>query len=568
MGMNSNHSEKRFNETYLPVQFQSIFKYVYDDNMNATYHTQSKIINFLSIYKHLLNMNANHLVNRVDDTATTSCLNDRTSNYTSELIKDGLLTNDQTTLNPTWSTVVPFKLPAIDTYKPSQLGTHLSISNTMSNRYKCPHVPESHSSIRNSNFKPSNPMGISFSSSSSSSSFPLLYGSYTKSKFDSSVNSRIKPLISVNKDTLSTRISCVAATSVIMSSPSMSSSSKLSLSPSSSASSSPLSSSPSALSSDSMNPSSYVSKQLTVQILKRLARLPNHLGPYICRLCNQYFENALKLANHRCPLILHTDYRCPECDKVFSCPANLASHRRWHKPKSNEISEQTASVHAPSCSASHIYSNFANKKYFDCNYKKPVTQSKYQSKRMYSSSFLMCNRNAVVPHETQKLIKGNIHGGTCDTFHYNQSNQSISISKCLKKLNFSVQALLEDPFNNNDDNCHLMNNKSSIMDCNEKTIHSTLSEQQKYHNSSEINLNTVHTTVDDNKSIANYSVANITSSSIYNVDLPLTNNRTSIRCNYCNSVLSTQNLLESHMLQHIFDNLKSVNLPVSINTSV
>ena len=24
--------------------------------------------------------------------------------------------------------------------------------------------------------------------------------------------------------------------------------------------------------------------------------------------------------------------RCSECDKVFNCPANLASHKRWHRP--------------------------------------------------------------------------------------------------------------------------------------------------------------------------------------------------------------------------------------------
>ncbi|KAF5395167.1 hypothetical protein PHET_06689 [Paragonimus heterotremus] len=72
------------------------------------------------------------------------------------------------------------------------------------------------------------------------------------------------------------------------------------------------------------------------RVRARLAKIPNLLGPYNCRLCGEEFGDAFKLAGHRCPCIAHTDYRCPECEKVFNCPANLASHRRWHKPKSIE----------------------------------------------------------------------------------------------------------------------------------------------------------------------------------------------------------------------------------------
>lgn len=32
--------------------------------------------------------------------------------------------------------------------------------------------------------------------------------------------------------------------------------------------------------------------------------------------------------------------RCPECDKTFNCPANLASHRRWHKPQTSSSTNE------------------------------------------------------------------------------------------------------------------------------------------------------------------------------------------------------------------------------------
>jgi DNA-directed RNA polymerase subunit RPC12/RpoP len=66
---------------------------------------------------------------------------------------------------------------------------------------------------------------------------------------------------------------------------------------------------------------------------RKLAEIPDIIKSTNCALCKVKFDDVIHLARHKCPRIVHEEYKCSECEKVFSCPANLASHKRWHGPR-------------------------------------------------------------------------------------------------------------------------------------------------------------------------------------------------------------------------------------------
>lgn len=100
----------------------------------------------------------------------------------------------------------------------------------------------------------------------------------------------------------------------------------------------------------------YNNVEETVEAREEISTIFNIIGDYKCKLCQIVFDDAFDLARHRCSCIVLLEYSCPECGKKFNCPANLASHRRWHKPR------------VSSSNVKHIKSNSRSQlSCFNCN---------------------------------------------------------------------------------------------------------------------------------------------------------------------------------------------------------
>ncbi|KAL1230312.1 hypothetical protein TSPI_06772 [Trichinella spiralis] len=137
-----------------------------------------------------------------------------------------------------------------------------------------------------------------------------------------------------------------------------------------------------------------------------LALIPNRIGDYICRLCKVRYEDAFRLARHRCPRIAHQEYRCPECSKVFSCPANLASHRRWHRPK-DKVSPpqsvvQNTSIESPSVSTP-VEDDIAVAEMtaFSTNYECELCGKRFDSHRLLRNHAIRHTNFAILPTDGQ-----------------------------------------------------------------------------------------------------------------------------------------------------------------------
>jgi hypothetical protein len=49
--------------------------------------------------------------------------------------------------------------------------------------------------------------------------------------------------------------------------------------------------------------------EITPEAIEELRKIKNIIGDYICQLCKVKYENAFELAMHKCPRVVHIEFR-------------------------------------------------------------------------------------------------------------------------------------------------------------------------------------------------------------------------------------------------------------------
>jgi len=55
--------------------------------------------------------------------------------------------------------------------------------------------------------------------------------------------------------------------------------------------------------------------EITPEAIEELRKIKNIIGDYICQLCKVKYENAFELAMHKCPRVVHIEFRYVYFDK-------------------------------------------------------------------------------------------------------------------------------------------------------------------------------------------------------------------------------------------------------------
>ncbi|EDV50098.1 transcription factor Sp5 [Drosophila erecta] len=156
--------------------------------------------------------------------------------------------------------------------------------------------------------------------------------------------------------------------------------------------------------------------EITEETKAELAAIKNVIGDYVCRLCKIKFEDAFGLARHRCACIVLLEYRCPECGKQFNCPANLASHRRWHKPrKEASKKENRNTTNQPEKQQQQVEKKSEEELAFDCQ-----ECGKKFKRAAYLRKHQLTHQKKEKPVEKQLEMKPTTTTIT-GSFHFNQA---------------------------------------------------------------------------------------------------------------------------------------------------